>query len=241
MTSAAPGPGGFRFDAEDSEDELEADDTGGLDDMLLVDQIRVDWGGEREMLEDLLDASGMSAALGFGLEGDPAGGLLEDVIPAADVDGTGAEQTWKASAESALVAKTSRDTLSLLAVGSEAEHAPGLRDKLLKRAADAGARFSHVKCWRKHTFQNAAPRCCQQAPGCSSLAYLLLFSLSTHLTCGPRLCYLHQRACSLQQSGGWVCMRWVCSYCRLHALLKSHGRSCASCAGTHGHTHTYLQ
>lgn len=130
---------GFRFDAEDSEDELDGvaiDDTLGLDGMQAEELIRVDWGRECSggLLDDL-DAGGTPAALGFDLAGDAGGLLVAEILPPAG-DGLGAEH-WKARAEAALVAKTNRETLAVLAVAPEAEHAPALRDKLLKRVADA--------------------------------------------------------------------------------------------------------
>jgi len=123
---------GFRFDDDNSDDDFSGDRMGSPgaaakdEDGMQVDGMRVDWG-------DGFDDSAASVhapldAMEAGSRGIPSQVLTSD----------GAHQEdWCTRAESALVAKASRDALAALAVSPGAESAPELRDKLLQRVADA--------------------------------------------------------------------------------------------------------
>ena len=114
----------IRFDGSDDEyDERAAHDDSFGDG-------GIDWGedaaGSSIVNMDDLDGAGLGPRDEFG-EDDT---LAMEGVPLG-------VQVWQQRAESTLVAKASRDTLTLLAAAPEAEHVPDLRDKLLGRVADA--------------------------------------------------------------------------------------------------------
>jgi hypothetical protein len=119
---------GFSFDAENSDDELDANDAD-----LLSQPVRVDWGEFSGVFIDDVDAAGLASTVhGFDLGSD---GALRQSLPATST----LSVQWKIRAESTLVAKVSREMLAMLAAAPEAEQAPELREKLMQRISDADA------------------------------------------------------------------------------------------------------
>jgi hypothetical protein len=127
----------FRFDAEDSEDEFDGNDPHALHGAP-EEAMRLDW-GEQEFSVGLLDDGLESVPVVLPLDSEGCG-LVNEMVSAAAGEDAGHDlgaKEWKARAESALVAKTSRDALTLLAAAPEAELATELRDKLVQRVSDA--------------------------------------------------------------------------------------------------------